>query len=284
MNSVTKKLVFIVSLTFVLIGIILIIFQISVIPDSIFGLLLVIIKLWPLALIAAGVIFLRDSLSRRIYIRQNESKLKSLEIPASGRIKDILYDISFSFGNLTVTKSDASVTRLLYEQYGSMPEPFVENTEAGTSSLLKIQKPKPYLSPHWSIRNTWNLKVAPDLPVRMDISLHESDLEMDLRGIKADTVNLHANIGTHSIRLGKSSRKTTVNIYSSSSCLSLFIPEESFFRLNLQNPFCKIDYPQGDFEKNEDGTIISSSEKNDFELIEVQVDGPLKHLVVDVVD
>ncbi|RPJ09323.1 MAG: hypothetical protein EHM28_01865 [Spirochaetaceae bacterium] len=280
----TKKLVLIVSLTFILIGIILIIFQISVIPDSVMGILLVVIKLWPLALIAAGIIFLRDALSRRIYIQRTESKSKTLEIPSSNRIKDILYDISFSFGSLSVSRGDAAVTRLFYEQYGSMPEPFIENSEAGSSSLLKIQKPKPFFSPHFTIRNTWNLKVAPDLPVRMDISLHESDLDLDLRGIEADTVNLHANTGMHSIRLGKSTKKTTVNVYSSSSCLSLFIPEESFFRLNLLNPFCRIDYPQGDLEKNEAGTIISSSKKNDFELIEVLVDGPLKHLVVDVID
>lgn len=284
MNSVTKKLVLLISITSVLIGIILIIFQLNIVSNDLSYIFEIIVKLWPVALILGGIIFLRDAISRRFYLNRYELKEKSLHIPLPQNIQEVQFGISFSFGNFSIKSSSKPQNLLCYDQYGPMPEPMIETQEIGRASIVKLNKSKPYFSPHFRIENSWALELSKSVPFRFDIDIIESNISLDFNNLDIEELILHATSGIHKIIFGRQKRKVFASIYSSSTQLILSVPAKSFVRLNLKNPFCKLEYPQGDFIKNEEGTFISTISKNDFCQIELMVDGPIKHLVLDIAE
>ncbi|MBN1524203.1 MAG: hypothetical protein JW904_06975 [Spirochaetales bacterium] len=284
MNSVTRKLIFLLSFTFILIGVVLIVFQLNFIPNSVTSVFSFAVKLWPIVLILAGIMFLRDSFSRRYYLNRYELKEKSIDIPLPKSIQEIRFEIEFSFGNFTLARSKTAKNLLVYDQYGPMPEPIIDIQELGLSSIIKMNKSKPYLSPHFRIQNSWSLSLAGSIPCRFDISIIEADIALDFNGLELENLELHATNGVHRINFGSQKKKINAIIYSASSQLLLTVPVKSFVRVNLKNPFCMLEYPQGDFMKNEDGTFISTKVKNSYGLIEISIDGPIKNLVLDIAE
>ncbi len=283
MKAVTKKIDLLISISSVVIGCILIVFQTGIIPKDFGAFLSTLIDFWPVTLVIAGIIFLRDSFLRQRYIQRHAAIEKALALPMGGHPREINLDVSFSYGNLTVKAGGEDTSLLRYEQFGPMPDPVIESSTIGHSTIVKLHKPKPYLSPHFRIRNIWNLALARNICHNLTLAIHESDLTLDLRRLLIGKIALKTDSGRHSLFFPKSSDKLEGEIYSSSDRLELVVPDQSFLRLNLLNPFCRVDFPQGDFEKKEDGSIISTPEKNDFGLIELTVDGPLKQLIIDIV-
>jgi hypothetical protein len=282
MKAVTKKIVLLVSISSVVIGCILIIFQLGVIPKDFGVFLTTLINFWPVTLIIGGVIFLGDSILRRRYLQQHAAVEKALALPVRGLAREVNLDLSFSYGTLSIAPAEDDSSRLRYEQFGPMPEPVVESTAIGHTAIVKLHKPKPYFSPHFRIRNAWRLSLARNICHNLTLDLHEADLSLDLRTLQLGKLSLKADTGRHSLYFPRLPDKLEGDIYSSSDRLELIVPDESFLRLNLLNPFCQVDFPQGDFERQEDGSIISNPEKTDFGLIELTVDGPLKELVIDI--
>jgi hypothetical protein len=282
MKLVAKRIVILISISSVLIGCLLIVFQLDIIPKDLSLFTATLINLWPITLVIAGVIFLRDSFLRQQYLRQHAAAEKTLAIAYPGRPREVSLEVLFSFGNLVVNATDGESSLLRCEQFGPMPDPVIEQTAIGNTSLVKIHKPKPYLSPHFRIRTLWSLALAKRIPHNLALAIHESDLTLDLRKLKVEKLSLKTNSGKHTLYFPESEEKFEGTIYSSSDRLELIVPDESFLQLNLLNPFCRVDFPQGDFEKKEDGSIVSNAAKRDFGLIELDVDGPLKQLVIDI--
>jgi hypothetical protein len=282
MKMVAKRIVILISISSVLIGCLLIVFQLNVIPKDLSAFTAVLINFWPITLIIAGAIFLRDSFLRQQYLRHHAAVEKTLAITYPFRPREVSLEILFSFGNLVVNATDGESELLRCEQVGPMPDPVIEQTAVGNTSHVKIHKPKPYLSPHFRVRTVWSLSLARRIPHNLSLSIHETDLTLDMRELRVEKLSLKTNSGRHSLYFPESDEKFEGDIYSSSDRLELIVPDESFLRLNLLNPFCRVDFPQGDFEKKEDGSIISNERKSEFGLIELSIDGPLKQLVLDI--
>jgi hypothetical protein len=60
------------------------------------------------------------------------------------------------------------------------------------------------------------------------------------------------------------------------------LPPKAFTHVQLLNPFCRVDYPQGDLEKREDGSLVSTSDADTQGSVEVSIDGPIRNLVLDI--
>ena len=56
----------------------------------------------------------------------------------------------------------------------------------------------------------------------------------------------------------------------------------SFCIVRLLNPFCRLDYPQGDMEKREDGSLVTPRAAPGAGSVEIEVDGPIRDLVLDI--
>ena len=79
-------------------------------------------------------------------------------------------------------------------------------------------------------------------------------------------------------------KNSTGQIYSSGSDLSVVLPARVFAWVRLLNPFCRVDYPQGDLEKREDGSLVTPTAGDAQGTVEIAVDGPIHNLVLDVED
>ncbi len=279
MQIITRNIIAVISISFILVGSVILLYYFNLIP---YDWQEFAIDLWPVSLIIAGLIFVRDSVIKSKYLKRYEIKKKSLNLAYIEGTQDRVYNVFFSYGQLNVRATDNTIPQLVYEQLGPMPEPEVDHQIIGNSSILKIKKLKPYFSPHFQIKNKWFFELIKEIPQQLYINLHDADLNADLRNLTIERFSLKANAGMHVIIFGKNKKKFLGQIYSSSSLLSLIIPTSTFLCLKLLNPFCKVDYPQGDFKKKEDGTIISSSSKKDYGLIELTVDGALKQLTIDI--
>ena len=64
--------------------------------------------------------------------------------------------------------------------------------------------------------------------------------------------------------------------------MSLVLPARVFAQVRLLNPFCRVDFPQGDLEKREDGSLITPRTADSRGRVEIDVDGPIRNLVLDI--
>lgn len=279
MQIITRNIIAVISISFVLVGTVILLYYFDLIP---YGWQEFAIDMWPASLIIAGLIFVRDSIIKSTYLKRYEIKKKSLDLAYTHARQDQVYNIFFSYGQLNIRATDNVIPQLVYEQLGPMPEPEVDHQIIGNSSILKIKKLKPYFSPHFQVKNKWFFELIKEIPQQLYINLHDADLNADLRNLMIERFSLKANAGMHRIIFGKNKKKILGSIYTASSLLALIIPTNTFLCLKLLNSFCKVDYPQGDFKKEEDGTIISITSKKDFGLIELTVDGALKQLSIDI--
>ena len=68
------------------------------------------------------------------------------------------------------------------------------------------------------------------------------------------------------------------------SDLVIVVPSSSRVEVALLNPFCRIEFPQGDFERRSDGSLVSSRAGPGSGRIELALDGALRSIVLDVDD
>jgi len=281
MRKIIRNIIIVISISFVLVGGVLLLYYLNLIPLrwQKFA-----VNLWPGSLIIVGIMFLRDSIIKNRYLKRYEIKKKSLSLVYGQDTQNNVYNVFFSYGKLFIRTTTGKLPELIYEQLGPMPEPDITHQVIGNSSIFEIKKRKPYFSTHFQIKNQWFLELAKAVPQQLLINLHDADLKADLRFLRIKRFTLKANSGTHKIIFGKAQNNILGQVYSSSSILTLIIPTETFLVLKLLNPFCKVEYPQGDFIKKEDGTIISSISNKDYGLIELTVDGALKELYLDIAE
>jgi len=282
MNKITKKIIIVIAISCIFIGALSTAYYLNLIPEQLIKMSTVLINLWPLALIIAGIIFVIDSIKKRNYLYKYELNKKIITLPSHKKAQYVCHEIYFAFGALNIEGSSNSSSQLVYEQISSIPEPQITHQLIGNTFNIKINKLKPYFIQHLRIGKNWLIKLFTNVPYQFNINLHEADLYADLHLLKIEKLYLKADSGIHQIIFGKNQKKTSATIYGASSKLSIIIPNNTFLRLKLLNPFCRLEYPQGDFEKREDGLLISKLSHSDFALIELTVDGPLKNLFIDI--
>jgi hypothetical protein len=240
-------------------------------------------NLWPVLLISVGILLFVDSVRKRKFTRTSGITRKSVPIDGDADAHEVLYRVDFASGRLQVEARENTV--LQCERIGPMPDPVIVRENRGPVRVVSLSLDRPVFSSFDQIQNAWVLGIARRTPVQFEIRLHEAHLLMDLRRLPVDRIDLRADTGTHEIVLGAECSRLKGRIYSSSDRLSITLPAGIYARVNLVNPFCSVEWPQGDLERSEDGSFFSpAAPVPEGESMEINVDGPIKRLVLDVAE
>jgi hypothetical protein len=277
MHPLTKRIALLLSIFSLVIGLFLLAYNLRLISEPAQSIAL---NLWPLLLVIAGIMLVVDSAKKRV---SQASGLKSrqfpLPLPESSR--ELSCKIQFSYGRLVVARSAGS-PRLFTEQIGPAPSPAIVQDTVGGRCEISIGISQPLFPSHFQLRNTWRLELPPRLPIHLSLQLHEANLRMDLRSLEVESLDLRMDSGAQEILLGRPRKKLVGQIYSSGGDLSVVLPSRVFAWVKLLNPFCRVDYPQGDLEKREDGSLVTPTAVEAKGSVELSVDGPIRNLVLDI--
>lgn len=278
MHPLTKRIGLLVSLFCLAIGLFLLGYNLGAITEDATAFAL---NLWPILLVVAGIMLVVDSAKKSSFTRSSGVEVREhpLQVPAGAR--EVSCAVQFSYGRLFVGPADGA-SRLRTEQVGTAPQPAISAEMLGGAASLSVAMSQPMFPSHFQLSNTWRLALDRSLPLRLALDLHEASLFLDLRDLAIDSLEMRADTGRQEIFFGRRPRKVSARLYSSSGDLTIVLPARAFFRVRLLNPFCRVDYPQGDLEKREDGSLVSTSADETAGSIDIEVDGSIKNLVLDV--
>jgi hypothetical protein len=280
MQRLTRRILLLVSLACVVLGLFLLGANLGFVPGSVTALA---VDLWPLVLVAGGGILLADSIAKRRLTRFSAPVTRRHELPVEPETREVSCHIQFSYGRLKIDAVDGT-PYLLCEHVGPAPEPLIEQSTRGGLASLSLSLQQPFFPSAFQLSNTWHVGLPPALPIALDLHLHEAVLQLDLRGLPVERLDLRADSGAQEIRLGSRQRHLAARITSSSSDLVIVVPAAARVEATLLNPFCRIDFPQGDFERRSDGSLVSSRADPESGRIELTLDGALRSIVLDVDD
>jgi hypothetical protein len=280
MHPLTRRIAMLVSIFSLLVGLFLLGYNLHVISEDVRATAL---SLWPVLLVAAGIILVADSARKRVGARAADVRKMHLPIPVPQSSAEVAFRVQFSYGRLEVACA-SEAPRLLTEQVGPGTAPVITHETIGDRSEVSIAISQPLFPSHFQLRNTWRLELPAGPPLRLSLLLHDADLHMDLRRLHVESLDLRTDSGAQEVFLGRPSRKLSGQIYSSGSDLSLVLPSRVFAWVRLLNPFCRVDYPQGDLERKEDGSFVTPAAPDAKGSVEIAVDGPIRNLVLDIED
>lgn len=241
------------------------------------------LNLWPLLLISVGILLFVDSVRKRRFTRTSGITKKSVPLDGDEDAQEFLYRIDFASGRLQVEARESSL--LQCERIGPMPDPVIVRESRGPVRVVSLSLDRPVFPSFDQIQNAWMLGIARRMPVQFELKLHEAHLLLDLRRLPVERLDLRADTGTHEIVLGAACSRLKGRIYSSSDRLTITLPAGVYARVNLVNPFCSVEWPQGDMERSEDGSFFSpAAPVPEGGSMEINVDGPIKRLVLDVAE
>jgi len=239
------------------------------------------LNLWPLLLVLAGLILLGDSTRKRVSAHVSRTTMHEYPLPVETRSTELSLRVQFSYGTLLAGPA-ASFPRLVTESFDTRPAPTIRHEIVGNRSDVSIAVSQTLFPPHMKTGNTWRLQLPVAVPLRLSLQLHEADMHLDLRRCSVETIDLRTDSGTQEILLGLPRTKLNGQIYCSGSNLSLVLPSRVFALVRLLNPFCRVDFPQGDLEKREDGSLVTPRTADSRGRVEIDVDGPIRNLVLDI--
>ena len=278
MHPLARRIALLVSVFSLLAGVFLLGYNLRLVPAEASALAL---NLWPVLLIAAGILLVVDSTRKRGITRADGLRTQQFPLPSVPTPGELSCRIQFSYGTL-VTRSAEGQPRLLTEQAGPAPEPSIVESKRGSGREISIAIGQPLFPSHFQLHNTWRLELPRSSALRLFVHLHEADLLMDLRRLTVESLDLRAESGDQQVFLPRPDRKMAARIYASGSTLTLVLPARVFAYVRLLNPFCRIDYPQGDLEKKEDGSLVTVGAGDTRGSVDVEVDGPLRALSLDI--
>jgi hypothetical protein len=278
MHPLTKRIGLLVSLFCLAIGVFLLGYNLGAITEDATAFAL---NLWPMVLVVAGIMLVVDSAKKSRFTRSSGIQIREQPLPIPPGAREVSCSVQFSYGRLFVGPADGS-GRLRTEQVGSTPLPTISAEVMGGAASLSVAMSQPIFPSHFQLKNTWRLALERSLPMRLALDLHEASLFLDLRELAIDSLEMRADTGRQEIFFGRRPRKVSARLYSSSGDLTIVLPARAFFKVRLLNPFCRVDYPQGDLEKREDGSLVSTSADESAGSIDIELDGPIKNLVLDV--
>jgi hypothetical protein len=267
-----------VSIFSLVIGLFLLGYNLRVISESARSTAL---NLWPVLLVVAGIMLVVDSARKRVSAHASSVTKSQFPIPLPSTSAEVAFRIQFSYGRLEVVRASDG-PRLLTEQAGPGTAPAITHETMGGRSEVSIAISQPLFPSHFQLKNTWRLELPAEAPMRLSLLLHEADLHMDLRRLHVESLDLRTDSGAQEVLLGRPRRKLLGQIYSSGSDLSLVLPSRVFAWVRLLNPFCRVDYPQGDLERKEDGSFVTPAVADAKGSVEIAVDGPIRNLVLDI--
>jgi hypothetical protein len=280
MHPLTKRIALLVSIFSLVIGLFLLGYNYHFISEEAKS---IAINLWPILLVIAGIMLVVDSARKRVSTGASAVQTLRFPIPLSPSSTDIAFRVQFSYGRLVVGCASGE-PRLVTEQVGHGAPPTISQQSLGDSSEVTIAISQPLFPAHFQLRNTWRLELPPAVPLRLFLQLHEADLRMDLRKLDVEGLELRTDSGAQEVFLNRPRKKLSGEIYSSGGDLSLVLPARVFAWVRFLNPFCRVDYPQGDLEKREDGSLVTPTALPTHGSVEIAVDGPIRTLVLDIED
>lgn len=280
MQRLTRRFVLLVSLACVVLGLFLLGANLGFIPARLSS---AVIDAWPLVLVAGGGLLLVDSIAKRRLARSSVPVAHRHDLALDPGAREVSCRIQFSYGRLKIDATDALPT-LQCEHVGPAPEPLIEQTTRGGLAALSLSLQQPLFPSAFQLSNTWHFSLPSALPLSLDLHVHEAILQLDLRSLAVERLDLRADSGAQEILLGVRQRHLAARITSSSADLVIVVPSTSRIELALLNPFCRIEYPQGDFERRGDGSLVSSHADPDAGRIELTLDGALRSIILDVED
>ncbi|HET6485111.1 MAG TPA: hypothetical protein VFH83_01755 [Spirochaetia bacterium] len=279
MPPLAKRIALLVALFSLVIGLFLLGYNLQLISDPLKS---TVVNLWPLLLVIAGIMLVLDSSRKRAITRASGVRSRSYPISVSRDASELELKVQFAYGRL-VLGAGGDCIRLVTEQMDPA-EPTITQDVVGERAEVSIAMSQPLFPSHFQLRNSWKLELTRDRPLRMSLLLHEADLRMDLRGMDIESLELRSDSGVQEIRVGRPRKKLSGRIYSSGGTLSLLLPARAFAWVKLLNPFCRVDYPQGDLERREDGSLITPARPDALGNVELSIDGPIRNLVLDIDD
>jgi hypothetical protein len=280
MHPLAKRIALVVSAFSLMIGLFLLGANLRIIPGDAMAMAL---NLWPILLVLVGILLLFDSTKKRMRANGSQATTTHHPLPFREGAAELAVKLQFSYGRLVVTRA-AGAPQLTAETMGPIEAPTIINESMGERSGLTIAMSQPLFPSHVMYMNSWRLELPPRVPLRLSLQLHGADLRLDLRGLSVESIDLRTESGTQELLLGRPLHKTTGSIYASGSSVSVVLPARVFSWVRLLNPFCRVDYPQGDMEKRQDGSLITPSTPDAHGSVELDVDGPIRNLIVDIED
>jgi hypothetical protein len=280
MHPLAKRIALVVSAFSLMIGLFLLGANLQIISGDAVAAAL---NLWPLLLVLVGILLLFDSTKKRVHANGTQATTTRHPLPFPQGAAELAVKLQFSYGRLVVTRA-AGAPQLVAETVGTEVPPMIGVETVGERSDLTIAMNQPLFPSHVLHVNSWRLELPPEVPLRLAFNLHGADLRMDLRKLSVDSIDLRTESGTQEVLLGRPRHKTTGAIYASGSSISVVLPARVFSWVRLLNPFCRVDYPQGDLERRQDGSLITPSATESRGSVELDVDGPIRNLVLDIED
>jgi hypothetical protein len=278
MKTIIKLPILTMSFFIILIGIFILIYNLGLIKQDKLDFLL---RLWPVILIISGAFLYINSLQNRRHYKLAKSKQKDYEFQPTLNKKELQLKLSFAYGDLWLGSGEKNY-KLITEQAQSLSEPEFTQLEQDNTPSLSILMNKPIFPSPIPLKNIWKLFCNPEDTLHLDIDAHEANLNLDLTELKIESFNFKGNTGYHEIMFGEKQNKLKGKIYSSSTSLSILFSANVLIKLKLMNHFCRINYPQGDFIKQENGIFVhQNNHLAANKIIELTVDGPLKILNID---
>jgi len=280
MNPLARRIALLGSAFCLLIGVFLLSYNLRLISEEARG---VALGLWPVLLILAGIMLVADSTRKRASAHSSLARTVVFSLPRDPRAAELTYRVQFSYGRLQVGPS-ISQPRLVTEQIAPSTSPSITEQHLGGRHEITIAASQPIFPAHFQLQNVWRLELPCGVPLHLSFHLHEADLSMDMRPLEVESFDLRTEAGNHQVLLCRPRKKLSARIYASGSNLSLILPSSVFAWVRLLNPFCRVDYPQGDLERKEDGSLVSTGGSVTRESVEIEVDGPVRTLLLDIAD
>lgn len=278
MHPLAKRISLLVSAFSLVIGLFLLGYNLRVISDDAKNIAL---NLWPLILILTGIMLFVDSAKKRRFTRASTATTRQFPIQLESAAREVSCRMQFSYGRLVIGASRGEA-RLITEQVGPVIAPSISHETVGSVAEIAIAMSQPLFPAHFQLRNTWRLEMCRDLPLSLALQLHAVSLTMDLRQLNVESLDLTSDSGSQEILLGPPRKKFSGQLYCASGDLSILLPSGVFAWVRLLNPFCRVDYPQGDMEKREDGSLVTASKTSGQSSMEITIDGPIRSLVLDI--
>ncbi len=278
MHPLARRILLLVSVFSLFIGLFLLGYNLRIISDTAQSIAL---NLWPVLLVLAGILLVVDSVKKRRFTRVSRTTTREFPVAPGRSARGLSCRVQFSYGRLTLAPADGE-PRLVTEHAGPAIPPQISLQTVGSLEEISIVMSQPLLPPHFQLPNTWRLELCPSLPLSLSLQLHAADLSLDARHLNMEALDLTTDSGTQRILFGVPETRLTGQIYCASGDLDLILPALVFTRVHLLNPFCKVEYPQGDFEKREDGSLVAQAGAHGRSSIELTVDGPIRRLALDI--
>jgi hypothetical protein len=278
MPVLARRIALLFSAFLLVIGLFLLAYNLELISSSAVTTAL---NLWPLLLVMAGFMLVGDSTRKRVSAQASLRSRQEYALPFESGSTELGMRVQFSYGKL-LAEPAASVPRLVVESSDNRPAPTIRQDFVGDRSDVSIAVSQPLFPSHVKMGSTWRLQLPLAVPLRLSLQLHEADMRLDLRRLTVESIDLRADSGTQEVLFGPPRTKLNGQIYCSGSTLSLVLPPNVFAMVRLLNPFCRVDFPQGDLERREDGSLVTPRTADSRGKVEIDVDGPIRTLVLDI--